>query len=220
MHPVCACARMLWRKFEPMRLAILPVALSAAVLAACGQQVSRPVEDERPAPDWITYRSAEWGYTVSFPSSWQRAELPVTRITDPREILSLGTFPLRYRATRCEAFAGGVREDLGPSGALLTILERGFDRSSEWLDFPPRPERFGPSPENAKGSEPACGDRPGTDGRWLNFTDAGRHFHALVVFGPDAPSTVRREAWRILNSLRLDLNAKPDWPAGGRPTRR
>ena len=169
-------------------------------------------EDASP-PDWTTYRSAERGYTVSFPASWQRAERPVSRLTDPLEILSLGTFPLRHRPTNCDAFAGSAREDLGPSDAFLTILERGFDPTSEWPGFPPRRERFSPTPENAKGAEPACGDRPGTDGRWLNFTGAGRHFHVQIVLGPDATSAVRRDAWRILDSLRLDPAAKPDWPA-------
>jgi hypothetical protein len=197
-----------------MKRAILLVALSGALVAACGDHATRTAEEaELTPPGWTTYQSADWGYTVSFPTTWQRAENPVSRITDPREILSLGTFPLRYRPTNCEAFAGSAREDLGPTDAFLTILERGVDRGSEWLDFPPRPKRFSPTPENAEGSEPACGDRPGTDGRWLNFTDAGRHFHVQIVLGPDAPSTVRHDAWKILNSLRLDPNAKPDWPA-------
>jgi hypothetical protein len=168
------------------------------------------------SPDWTTHRSAKWGYTVSFPATWQRAERPVTpRLTEPREILSLGTFPLRHRPTNCEAFAGSAREDLGPADAFLTILERGFDHNSEWLEFPRRPKRFGPTPENANVAEPACGDRPGTDVRWFNFTDAGRHFHVLLVAGADAPPEVREEAWRILNALRLDAGVEPDWPASG-----
>jgi hypothetical protein len=88
-------------------------------------------------PDWTSYRSARWGYAVSFPSSWHRAERPVTpALTDPREILSLGTFALRYRPTNCEAFAGSAREDLGPRDALMTIQERGYDPESEWRGFP------------------------------------------------------------------------------------
>jgi hypothetical protein len=177
---------------------------------------NRSAEELDPPPDWTTHRSAKWGYTVSFPATWQRAERPVTPLlTEPREILSLGTFPLRHRSTNCEAFAGSAREDLGPADAFLTIQERGLDHNSEWLDFPQRPTRFGPAPENANVAEPACGDRPGTDVRWFNFTEAGRHFHVLVVSGPDAPPGLRRDAWRILNTLRLDPSVKPDWPASG-----
>ena len=193
---------------------LLLLILCDGLSAACGEHVSRSAAEATP-PEWTSYQSAEWGYSVSFPNSWQRAERPVSRITDPREILSLGTFPLRHRRTNCEAFAGSAREDLGPADALLTMLERGFERTSEWLDFPARTNRFAPSPQNATGSETACGDRPGTDGRWLNFTDAGRHFHVLIVLGPDAPSATTRDAWRILNTLRVDPNVTPDWPASG-----
>jgi hypothetical protein len=49
--------------------------------------------------------------------------------------------------------------------------------------------------------------------RWLYFSDAARHFHLLVVFGRDASPGVRRDAWRILDSLRLEPDVKPDWPA-------
>jgi hypothetical protein len=174
-----------------------------------------PAEDAIP-PDWSIYQSAKWGYTVSFPPAWQRAERPVTpRLTEPREILSLATFPLRHRPTNCGAFAGSAREDLGPHDAFLTIEERGYDHNSTWPDFPPRPQRFGPTAANANVAESACGDAPGTEVRWFNFSDAGRHFHVLMVIGRSAPPDTRRDAWRILNTLRLDPNIKPDWPASG-----
>jgi hypothetical protein len=51
--------------------------------------------------------------------------------------------------------------------------------------------------------------------RWFNITDAGRHFHVLMVFGPSVPRDVRRDGWRVLNSLRLDGDVEPDWPASG-----
>jgi hypothetical protein len=203
---------------NPIAMALAPGAIwllnYEGSLTRIDLRASSSSEDMAP-PDWITYRSAKWGYTVSFPPTWQRAERPVTpRLTEPREILSLGSFPLRYRPTNCEAFAGGAREDLGPADAFLTVQERGFDHNSEWLDFPQRPKRFGPT-LSANVAEPTCGDRPGTDVRWFNFTDAGRHFHVLVVSGPDAAPDSRRDAWGILNTLRLDPNVKPDWPASG-----
>jgi hypothetical protein len=177
-----------------------------------GGQTSPPVEDVNSA-DRVTYRSTKWGYTVTFPASWQRAERPISRITDPREILSLGTFPLRHRPTNCDAFAGSARQDLGTSDAFLTVMERGFNRNSEWLDFPPRPQQFSATPENTKGPDPACGDRPKTNGHWINFTDAGRRFHVHIVLGADAPASVRDDVWKIVNSLTVDPNVKPDWPA-------
>lgn len=173
-----------------------------------------PSGDERSS--WVTSQDARRGYSVRFPESWHRASEPISpKLTDPREILALATFPLRYRPTNCEAFGGAGRSDLGPDDVFLTVQERGYDRDSDWPDFPPRPERFGPTPENMKAAEPACGDRADTDVRWFNFTAAGRYFHVLVVSGSAASRDVRRDAWRILNTLRLDPNVKPDWPASG-----
>lgn len=194
---------------------LLLVVLSAVLVAPCGEPSGGPAQNSTP-PAWTDYQSAESGFEVRYPRSWRRATEPVTpKLTEPREILSLATFPLRYRPTNCEAFAGSARGDLGPRDAFLAIQERGYDEASDWLDFPPRPERFRPTQDNAKDAEPACGDRPGSDVRWFNFTDAGRHFHVLVVLGSDAASAVRGDAWRILNTLRFDPNVKPDWPASG-----
>jgi hypothetical protein len=50
---------------------------------------------------------------------------------------------------------------------------------------------------------------------WRNFTDAGRHFHTLVRVGPGASPEAAAEAWRILDSLRLDPDYRPDWRASG-----
>ena len=195
---------------RPMTLLLF---LLCAAVAGCGGQASRSAGGAS-APAWTSYRSAEWGYTVSFPRSWHRATEPVApKLADPREILSLATFPLRHRPTNCGALAGSAREDLGPRDAFLTVQERGFDRDSQWLDFPPRPKRFTPTSETAKAAEPSCGDARGTVVHWSNFTDAGRHFHVLVVVGPQAPAPVRRDAWRILNTLRFDPTVSPDWAA-------
>jgi hypothetical protein len=66
-----------------------------------------------------------------------------------------------------------------------------------------------------EGAEPACGDQEGTSIYWRNFEDAGRHFRLLMAIGRDAPSKTRKEAWDILDSLRLDPEVRPDWPASG-----
>ena len=66
---------------------------------------------------------------------------------------------------------------------------------------------------NAPGA--GCGEPAGTITHWRNFTDSGRHFHTLVRVGPDALPSAAEQAWRILDSLRLDPDARPDWPATG-----
>ncbi|HEX5898513.1 MAG TPA: hypothetical protein VFY32_03860 [Solirubrobacteraceae bacterium] len=41
--------------------------------------------------------------------------------------------------------------------------------------------------------------------------DGGRAFHVMVAFGPQASAEVQRQAWAILDSLRVDPGAVPDW---------
>ena len=47
----------------------------------------------------------------------------------------------------------------------------------------------------------------------FGFTDGGRHFHVLVVFGPEASPQVQDQAWAILDSLKVDAHVQPDWQA-------
>jgi hypothetical protein len=96
---------------------------------------------------------------------------------------------------------------------FLTVQERGYDRHSEWPDFPPRPKHFGPT--DPRPGEHGCGDHPCATVHWLNFSDAWRRFHALVVIGADASASARSQAWGILDSLRFDPNRRPAWPASG-----
>ena len=151
---------------------------------------------------------------MKVPKGWQAAREPVGRIGEPREILSVATFPLRHQPTDCEAFAGSARRDLGPRDAFLTVLERGHDDDSRWSDFPPRPARFNRGVEE-EDAEPACGDQEGTTIYWRYLEDGGRHFHLLVAIGRDASLETRQEAWGILGSLRLDPEVRPKWPASG-----
>jgi hypothetical protein len=50
---------------------------------------------------------------------------------------------------------------------------------------------------------------------WFGFTDAGRHFHVLVAFGPAASAATQTQAWQILDGLRVDPAVRPDWPSAG-----
>jgi hypothetical protein len=45
---------------------------------------------------------------------------------------------------------------------------------------------------------------------WFGFTDAGRHFHVLVALGHSAPAELRKQAYSILDTLRLDPEVRPD----------
>jgi hypothetical protein len=186
------------------RLLALLAALGLAFLTGASPEPGRQIE----------HRDARYAYSVSYPSSWYRAEEPVSGdLMDPREILSLATFQLRqHDAGNCEAFAGAARAQLGPADVYVTVQERGTG-SGDWRDFPPRPEHFGPF-DPAPG-ELGCMDHPGTAVDFFGFTDAGRHFYGLVVIGEEVPARVRDEAWAVLDSLRFDAGYTPDWEASG-----
>lgn len=154
-----------------MRAALVsPLLLTAlaSLLSGCGGEQSSSAVEVGQAPVQTTYRSAEWGYTVNVPDGWQRAVQSLTPgLTDPREILSLGTFPVRYRPSECGQFPTSALEDMAASDVFLTIQERGLDPDSAWRDFPPRPSRFRFEP--GQGSEaPDCVRGP------VRFVERGR----------------------------------------------
>jgi hypothetical protein len=190
--------------------------MALLALGACGQREPSPGAERTgdSVPGWTAHADAGRGYSISFPDSWHRAREPMSRISEPRELLSLATVPLSWHETDCEAFAGPAGVGMGARDVTVTLWERGHDPDSEWLDFPPRPQTFGPV-RDAAPAGPGCGEPPGTMIHWRNFSDSGRHLHTLVRIGPEAPPRAGSEAWRILNSLRLDPGYKPSWPASG-----
>ncbi|MEA2291882.1 MAG: hypothetical protein QOF17_902 [Solirubrobacteraceae bacterium] len=199
-----------------MRVAVLLLAVAVAAapaLAACGAR------DERVASPAVTgpppaATFAAHGVTVGLPPGWEPAPAPLTRTTDPREVLAVGTFALRYRPTGCNHLPTSALEDLGRRDALVLLMERGLAPASSWPDFPPRPARFGP--ELGVASEAAaCAPGAHFSDRFFGIADGGRHFHVEVAFGPDASPATRAQAWAILDSLRVDPAVRPDWPASG-----
>ncbi len=215
--PACARDRTRWISFHPFRDAgrnfYAFVAVGRSASSQTRRDVRRVLESLAFEPGGVR-RDADRGYEITLPGGWQVAERNILpRITDPRQVVAFGTYPLRYRPTNCEAFAGSAREDLGSRDVLGLVMERGFDRRSEWPEFGPRPARFGPA--DPRGAEPGCGDRRGTTSDWIPFTDSGRHLYALLVFGAAVTDERREQAYRALDSLRLDPAVKPDWRSSG-----
>ena len=129
-------------------------------------------------------------------------------------MLAVATFELRYRRTACAHVAGSALEDLGPGDAFVTLQERGLDPGSTWAGFPHRPARFGPE-LGGRSEASECVPAARFRDHWFEFTAGGRHFHADVAFGPRASPETRAQAWAILDSLRVDPQVRPDWPASG-----
>jgi hypothetical protein len=182
------------------------------VLGGCGQQ-ELAAESLRTG-GWATHADGDRGFGIGFPGSWQLAGERMSRISEPRELLSVGTTALRRHATDCEAFAGAAGVSMGARDVVVTVWERGYDGDADWLDFPPRPERFGPTLD-AEPAGPGCGEPAGTMIHWRNFSEGGRHFHTLVRIGPNAPASAAADAWQVLDTLRLDPDYQPSWPASG-----
>jgi hypothetical protein len=182
---------------------LVPLFLVAVVAAACGGSHSPSVRFEA------------HGVSVELPQGWRHADVSLTpHLRDPREVLAVGTFPLRYRPTACAQVAGSALEDLGPKDALVVLEERGLDPSSSWPDFPPRPKNFGPAlggPSEAS----ACVPRARFSDHFFGFTADGRHFHAEVAFGPKASNATKTEAWTILDGMTVDPKVRPDWRSSG-----
>jgi hypothetical protein len=191
------------------RLALVATAALVAAMPACG--------DDTWESGWTVHEDPRRGYTVRVPESWSVAPRSLTpSITDPIEILSAATFPLSDGDDLC----GTALARVAPAGALVTVQERGRGALGG-SDFPPRPDSFRADPSLPGGSTwPHCA--AGRDGDpvpmldyWFGFSDAGRAFHVLVALGRSASPELRRDAFRILDSLRFDASVKPDWRSSG-----
>jgi hypothetical protein len=192
-------------------------ALAAALtaLAACGAEpAGSPGGGSAQTTTTPTYENARWGYTVSIPPGWHRAEEPLSATTEPVEILAVATYRARAGDEDCGPLVFGGFDS---GEVLVTILERGLGPESEWPDFPPRPAHFEFEPGLTSESADCFGAtrHVALRSHWFNFTDVGRHFHVLVAIGADAPAARAREAYRMIDSLRLDPSVKPGWRSSG-----
>jgi hypothetical protein len=157
---------------------------------------------------WTTYRNDEVGFEVTYPEDWIRADTNLTPVlSQPHEILSLGTYPLKPGGKACiDAYLpGDALRDLGADDVFLTVQESAAGPGG----FPERPEVFDPS--NARlaiDDLPACDpyERIRMRGWWFAFQDQGRGLYAFLALGPDVPtgSDRWRTAWDVLNGLRFD----------------
>jgi hypothetical protein len=121
---------------------------------------------------------------------------------DPREILSVATYPLRYkRRARCRipgcptpALNGFQATDI-----LMSIQERVRARTTTKdvaIDLERREVGRGGGPANCTRARVA----------WYAFeafAESGRSLYVLVVVGKRAPATARADLKRLLGSLRF-----------------
>jgi hypothetical protein len=201
------------RAMTIVRRAWIVVALA---IAGCAETAAAPPQAQQaatPVASLVTVRGH--GLTVELPQGWQSATDSLTpHLVDPREKLAVATFPLRYRQTGCSHVPGSALDDLGPGDAFVTLQERGLGVPDDAPDFPARPARFGPDLGGPSAAS-RCVPTARFEDHWFGFSDGGRHFHVMVAFGPQASADVQRQAWAILDSLRVDPGVVPDWQSSG-----
>jgi hypothetical protein len=173
------------------------IVLLAPLLAGCGARAESPA----PAAGWTTYRDAVEGYSVRYPAQWQRARTRLTpHLANPREILTLATFPLRPGGDGCAHMPTRALRDLGPRDVLVTVQERAGSSAG----FPGRPAHFSLSGPPDRTEAQACAGRGARFAAYgLEFAERHRGFHVIVALGSDAPERSRADAVAVLDSLRV-----------------
>ncbi len=159
--------------------------------AGSGRETPRVVEDVR------------HGYSVTLPAGWHRARRNLTpQLTEPREILSVATYPLRYkRRARCGI--GGcptpALNGFRATDILVSIQERMQARPASEdvaIDISRHQRVLGADPRSCPGDRVA----------WYAFeafAQAGRNLYVLAVVGKRAPARAREELKQLLGSLRF-----------------
>lgn len=191
----------------------LVVALLAAVVIGAvviGLVVALPKPDSDDGQviagrtaDLTDYRDKTNGFSVEYPESWTRAEVALAPgIIDAKEILSVGTYPLRAGSTTCTQGPENAIADLPSNGALVTVQER-----TDRMLYPAR-STFTPFDESQRLDEPSwCVSGDVYEHWWLTFDDHDRSFQVLVAIGIDADAETRDDAWRVISSLKFDIPA-------------
>lgn len=154
-------------------------------------------------------------FSVSYPDGWDVAEENLTpQLSEPAEILSLGTFPLRTGRDIDDGLrlfdapvAPKALEDMTSIDAFLSLQESGAGLAG----FEARPDHFGPlgCDESIYGCRPseelprAWRDAP-FRAWWIPFEDAGRAFYLFVAIGTEASPQLRQQAWAVADSISFE----------------
>ena len=190
----------------------ISVMLTGCLMLAvgCGSHRREPGPPQHQA---TLVRDSAHGLSYRLPAGWHRAPRSLTpHLEDPREELSAATYPLSYRPGGCAHVATSALAELPPSGAFVTVLERG--RGGSLAGFPQRPATFGPGLGGPSEASACVPGRHFTD-HWFAFADGGRKFHVDVAFGPRASDATKSAAWSLLDSLHVDARVRPSWRSSG-----
>lgn len=191
------------------RRAMVVALLAAVVIGAVviGLVVALPKQDmddgqviAGPRADLTEYRDDANGFSVEYPDSWTRAEVALAPgLHEAKEILSVGTYPLRAGGTTCTQGPENAITDLPSNGAFVTVQER-----ADRMLFPARSTFPSEDPYSRLDEPSSCVSGDVYEHWWFPFDDHDRSFQALVAIGVDADTKTRDDAWRVVNSLKFD----------------
>jgi hypothetical protein len=184
------------------------IALGLALAIAAAVALSGPAglaATGSGAKDRLT--SSRYAYSAAVPEGWHRSRARlVPDLLMPREILSLGNFPMRVGGGgECGREPSASIRAMRPGDALVTIQEVSVTpglRARLSKLFPPRPPDLG----LASATGTAWRGTPATAGpiRYARilFGESGRAFEALAYVDGGSPS-LRRQVEGILEGLRF-----------------
>jgi hypothetical protein len=183
-----------------MTCAALAGAAAVLAVAGCGGDATA---DEG---GWLRHEDRDEGLGVLYPEGWNRSTTSLTpNLTEPRELLSLGTHGLRPGSERCAQMPGNALDDMTELDAFVTVQERDTipDAPVGAESFPVRPDDFRLDARDADVGA-ACSENGGIQSWWIPFRDEGRAFYLQVAIGKSASEDTRRQVSGILESLRFN----------------
>lgn len=165
-----------------------------------------PFVDSPGPDDQAQVEIAQFNVSLTYPGRWHLADSTLTpALGNPREVFSVGSFPLRPGGPRCAQAPTQALHDMEPTDVFLTVQERVGEFPSSGFD--PRPGNFGPALGSSDNVFYDCLD---PDERadigvihWIWFSDQDRYFHVLVALGGDASSDDTAAIWKVLDQMEI-----------------
>lgn len=187
------------------------VALMLAGCAGGGDTSSRPapsaVRGEATPPERRIANTPR-AVSVVTPSNWRVARRRLTpSLTNPRELISVGTGPMvRQTGSACHHMPGASLDAMGPTGAFLSIQEWRGAREDVRL-FPGRTRALRLDRPPTRGW--VCARSARVRVWWMPFRERGRAFYALAGAGPRAPAATIRLLALAVTSIRIGAPPAP-----------
>jgi len=235
-----ARARLRRRAVIGLEVAIaLGIVVLLAVLivnAPSDESATRPPKPSLPS-GWRQHTDTARGFGVAVPPGWNIArDRLASALSDPHEILSMGTGPMIAGGPCGNEPTRAIRA-AAPRGAFISVEERSTASTAGGLrevspaltlkDYPPRLRHF--DLRQAASSQPAfgCAGSAEVDVSWIPFRDGQRAFYLLVALGDRAPAGVRAATQRVVDSLTFSSGrtvgmgpwarlSQPNWSAASR----